>query len=817
MKASNRTLWVLLCVLVVVVLVLAALLLSRFRGKDAAAVAIGGAVRLGGRRPKEKLGGAVGDIWTIPIVGAESLSVVDFNGVIGAPFFPAHQTTAHPNLVADWGAIRAAYNTLNQDMAAAYATDPSYGVTKGAVRTLAPGRGMAARSVGTWQNAYVSLDNTLNGLGLMVDTYKIDPPLDATPARFNALKARLVNGLVGQPPGAGALADLHGRMNATTTQAQVQASIGALAPLIAALPPPAVLAPLPAAAASIGALAAGAAVARGHDPRAEGTVERLRNAYVNVRAMWGAQRVVMPAGTTPLVNTRDASVANCERLVDAIIGQFTAAPSTGLVATQCKADQDALVIEIGNLVASGAWTRAQRRFLTEFLTAATELAFCLPPPPAPSAKTVAHAAGGANNGDFSAVGRHTRADDTAVTAVCDTFIAFMAWWATALTRSNPAQYPGGLPAALQVSQQMATLPALVDDLIDSYRVPPVPGSGWPAAVADQCARALIAINTAYGRFAALYVPPARGLLGGLFGAAPPWTAFENAVAAVPQIAPPPLVQPPLLNIRTLGTLPGLVYQHSQPTVRSILGLAGELNRFYPLYAGHGLAGPRTVRIQLRDAGNLDAAETAIATAVASLVALVAQYVNPRSEASPADSAAAAATALADFNTLALVLAPGPAAGLADRLVILLGRIQPVTPLGYEGVASKPLTTSQRLIHLTSTPDIEAHFSKEVSPAAHGALVLEAASESELDAKLARAPDVAARLYGLVVDKPGDLVALYKAVAINIGVRTTAEIKSKRADVANAATGRLYTATRLPTGGYYKQFRDYVKPALYDVA
>lgn len=685
MKASNLTLWVLLCVIVVLVLVLAALLISRYRGKDVAAVALGGAARLGGRRPKEKIGGAVGDIWTIPLAGAESLSVVDFNGAVGAPFFPAHQTAAHPNLVSQWTAIRAAYNTLDRDMAAAYAADPNWGLMKGAMRMrmLAPGLGMAGRSVGTWQNSYVSLDNALNGLGQLVDTYKIDPPRDATPARFNVLKAGLLAGLPGQPPGAGPLADLLGRMNATATQAQVQTSINALALLVNALSAPAVLAPLPASAAGIGALAAGAAVAQGHGIRAEGTVIRLRDAYVNARAMWAAQRVVMPAGTMLLVGTRDASVANCERLVDAIIRQFTAAPSTDLVATQCKADQDALLIEIGNLGVPSAWIRSQR-VLREFRNAATELAFCLPPPPAPSAKTVAHAAGGANNGDFTAVGRHTGADGNAVTAVCDTFVAFMAWWAAELTRSNPTQYPGGLPDALQVSQQMATLPALVDDLIDSYRVPPVPGGGWSAAVADRCARALIAINTAYGRFAALYVPPARGLRG-LFGAPPSRTAFENAVAAVPQIDPPLLVQPPLLN------------------------------------------------------------------------------------------------------------------------------------LPYEGAASKPLTTSQRLIHLTSTPDIEAHFSKEVSPAAHGALVLEAASESELDAKLARAPDVAARLYGLVVDKPGDLVALYKAVAINIGTRTTAEIKSKRADVANAATGRLYTATRLPTGGYYKQFRDYVKPALYDVA
>lgn len=817
MKVSNRTLWVLLCVIVVLVLVLAALLISRYRGKDVAAAALGGAARLGGRRPREKIGGAVGDIWTIPRSGAESVSTTDFNLGVGGvgTFFPAFQTAAHPTLVADWTAIRAAYNTLDQDMAAAYAADPSWGVTKGAVRMLAPGGGMAGRSIGTWQNAYVSLDNALVGLGRLVDTYKIDPPHDATPARFNGLKAGLLVGLPGQPPGAGPLADLRGRMLPTApTQGQVQASINALALLVNALPAPAVFAPLPPSAAGIAALAAGNVTARGHSAAAETSVITLRDAYVGVRNAWAVKRVAMPAGSMPTVTDRDARLTTCDRLVDAIITQFTAALSTDLVAAQCERDQAALVSEIA-LLSAGAWNRGEKRLLAAFTTAANGLAFCLPPPPAPSAKTIAYAPGGANENDASSVGGHNWADNSAVTEVFNTYVALTAWWRAWAARESQASYPGGLPAALRAGQQLASMSAHVDSLIDAFIVPSVPGTGgWPAAAADQCAQALLALNAAYIRFNAnVALPP--GFFGGLFGATTAWDAFRDAVNAAPQIRLPDLVIPPLLNPRTLATLPGLVYQHPPPTVKGIQDLAVEYNRFYRMY---GIAGAPTVRERVRNTGNSSRVEPVLDQATASLVALVTLYANPKTDTSPADSVAAIATALADVTTLAGVLSPRPGSGLADRLVAQLGRIPPIIQLPYEGATiSKPLTASQRLIHLTATPDVEAHFSKEVAPTARGVLVLEVASESELDAKLARAPDVAARLYGLVVDQPGDLVALYKAVAINIGTLTPADIKSKRADVARAATGWLYTATRLPTGGYFKQFRDYVKPALYDVA
>ena len=71
-------------------------------------------------------------------------------------------------------------------------------------------------------------------------------------------------------------------------------------------------------------------------------------------------------------------------------------------------------------------------------------------------------------------------------------------------------------------------------------------------------------------------------------------------------------------------------------------------------------------------------------------------------------------------------------------------------------------------------------------------------------------------YGLVVDRPGDMTALYKAVAIRLDLRLPPEIERKVADRKNAATGWLYDIVQFESGAYYTRQHDYIKPELYAV-
>ena len=71
-------------------------------------------------------------------------------------------------------------------------------------------------------------------------------------------------------------------------------------------------------------------------------------------------------------------------------------------------------------------------------------------------------------------------------------------------------------------------------------------------------------------------------------------------------------------------------------------------------------------------------------------------------------------------------------------------------------------------------------------------------------------------FGLVVDRLGDMTALYKAVAIRLELRLPPEIERKVADRKNAATGWLYDIVQFESGAYYTRQHDYIKPELYAV-
>jgi hypothetical protein len=67
------------------------------------------------------------------------------------------------------------------------------------------------------------------------------------------------------------------------------------------------------------------------------------------------------------------------------------------------------------------------------------------------------------------------------------------------------------------------------------------------------------------------------------------------------------------------------------------------------------------------------------------------------------------------------------------------------------------------------------------------------------------------------DRPGDMTALYKAVAIRLELRLPPEIEQKE-DAARkkAATGWLYVIVQFEPGAYYTRQHDDIKPELYAV-
>lgn len=134
--------------------------------------------------------------------------------------------------------------------------------------------------------------------------------------------------------------------------------------------------------------------------------------------------------------------------------------------------------------------------------------------------------------------------------------------------------------------------------------------------------------------------------------------------------------------------------------------------------------------------------------------------------------------------------------------------------------SRPLMESERLIRLEVPPVDPVIFTPDVgavSASSRTDVVLEATSTAALEDKVGRLPAAGPRLvYGLVVDKPGDMVALYKAVAIALKLKLPDEIARKVADRKRAATGWLYDVVRFESGAYYTRLREYIKPELYAV-
>ena len=853
--------WVLLCVLVILILILAALLINNLTGTAAVAAIGGAALSKKRKRAKEIFGGDVKDFWDVETDKVRTAVEETFTRPpADKPFFPELQTANNPKLVPQWVAIRNAFKKLSDDLDKAWKADPAKAAWKGAARAMkidrTMARGVTTRTLGTWRYAYDAFDGVLIQLGDLVDLYQKDSPsiADIT-TTFPAIKGYLTT----------YFDTIRTQMYPTKPeQAAVVASVDVLAPLISALPPPfnyAATYPLPASSVTLPADFMDKDIGD-HGSIALSTVINLYNAYTNARNMWASKRVEILEILR--IRARDEIFGNCDGYVSDIMKCFVDGSSTEDTANRCHVVKLSLIKTVEQLL--GLFEKSEKRLISLLLDAAKKLAHCLPPIPNfattyPNMTMFVQAARGKTPEDKTALAKSkllvkdpshgSHATDYPYQSLQNLNVNYYNltydWY-----RDRAAPEKIVLQQALEVDRIIKRFGTLIDTQVDdSYFKSKAPlEDGWPTTVTDQCANA---VNELRSLSEGLDSTPGIG----------DWGKFKRSVIALGPIKPAGFKGPPIPT-DLAPKLNTLLVSKQYPTdmINNILYLAQVLSTVNNNYRTAVIGKKKTPLRNgyLRHRGVLTAIDSRLANIYGNTIALI----NMCTADVPTDLEAvisAATSVLDDIGRFQTEMRISPVPYLngilplltvdADKILLPITVNPIVTPLkqllvykskqllvykskqllvykSYESSVSqdtqgRPLTASQRLIHLTFTPDVKANFVKEVPPDAHGTLVLEASSIEELDAKLARTPrSNNASIFGLVVDKPGDLVALYKAVAINIKRGISDELKTKQANVANAATGRLYKTTWMPNlggsggGAYYKEFIDHIKPALYAV-
>lgn len=602
-----------------------------------------------------------------------------------------------------------------------------------------------------------------------------------------------------------------------------------------------------------------AGVVNGHSIYAMGTVISLLKNHGAAYAYWRATRSASTNIT--ILDSWDTLFKECENKVVAIIEHFTKVGEAAVpaVTKACNVNQKDLITNVNKIIlASGVKTSfiwslltggrgatALTGILNNYLKAAENLAFCLPPFPifvATTPRHHEHIAGFASKDPavvttyservkLPTLGYHSDKDYKSVRDLNDNYYKFLTWWADA--RVNPNTYDSkvdSIATALDLQVLMENIGEVINtELDESYFERPVTTipNKWNTTTSEKCAAAISKLK-ALRRSVDLMINITTP--GKVYGTSPQpdWNNFKKTLNTIPNIDFVNFKRPlPMLPVATV-TLGLKVLKVHQPLLANIISdLARDFEAVVARYESPG----NTDRVSFRDLGLLTATDLMLANIYDKIAKLIAIYVKPTITVSDPEVAVATANSVVldikAFSSSASVKALSAAFDrYISRLVQTgLNRLI-VEKMLYmvvdESFAPRPLTPSQRLIRYKSTPDVEIKFVKEVDPGAHGSLVLEASSTEELDAKLAQTPESkAVKIYGLVVDKTGDLTALYKAVAINTNNRISDELKKEQANVANAATGRLYKATWMPMGSsgkgaYYKEFIDYIKPALYAV-
>jgi len=589
--------------------------------------------------------------------------------------------------------------------------------------------------------------------------------------------------------------------------------------------------------------------ANGQTAPAMTTVIGLRNTYFAAYNAWKASR----ADSTKILSEleiRDDLFKKCENKVVSIIKHFTKSKLL-TVTVDCNNDRTELITAVEKLLALSSTKGSLKKILTNLKNAANKLALCISPL-FPSAITAMDPAA------ITTAGIANGQSALAMTTVIDLrnayVAAYNAWYVNraALTETKVIETWDNLFKECENK---------VVSIINHFTT----GRAVSPTVTTNCNNDRTGLITAAGKLIGLSPPKTiwRMILGGpgllitLSNAAknlafylPPFPIFVSTM--IPphheHIAGFASIDPKIVDkYHKKVTLPIEGY-HSEAEYTAIRDLNVNYYKFLTWWA-NARVNPNTYKLAVKDIATVLELQTfmeAIGEAIND--ELDESYFEKPAVIAPnkwnkttSDKCAAAILKLKalvkvvdtkiTITTLGYFYGKSPQPDWANFKTALtkvpnfdfVRFKRPATTFAVDVFDRPPLTPSQRLIKYKFTPDVEAKFVKEVIPGAHGALVLEASSIEELDAKLARIPESKARIYGLVVDKPGDLVALYKAVAINIGNSMPDELKTKQANVANAATGRLYTTTWMPNigssgsrGAYYKEYRDLIKPALYAV-
>jgi hypothetical protein len=517
------------------------------------------------------------------------------------------------------------------------------------------------------------------------------------------------------------------------------------------------------------------------------TVAHTANQYDALRAQWAGMRILAGITADADVMRIDILVATAERELVALIANCKVAPQTAISEAASVTLAADLIIALGAVqVALGATTVATLAAATlaaaHAIPAIRPIVPMLRPPP-PAAMVI--------------LALHLTAA-TAVVTLFGSYANVVNLWAT--TRA-------AVPAARDLTPndlEFTAVRASVSATVDVFTAP-----GRTAAEADSVAGLKAAMDAALGTF--------RTNTGPLLpGPGPELAAFQAAIAAI-NTGPRLFVPAPLPPLGALAPLiisfNGTQVVHQEANVRAAVPVfVDAIRAAHTLYAGgmRRILGARTLLVaadrlyqQMLAAGQLR---------------LLCYESRPtrtlHTEASKAradfDAAHTAFCATA-YTARGLVVAPAfqhlGAAGQA---------IPPLMDVMLAANPSYALTESQRLIRTATTAVDVVQFGDTPGGNPQGPIVIEAASEQELDGKLAALGAHGGMLYALVHDAPGDQVALLKATAINLNANVPPALQKQQADGKRGATGWLYRLIPLANGSYLKEFRDYIRPSLYNV-
>lgn len=404
--------------------------------------------------------------------------------------------------------------------------------------------------------------------------------------------------------------------------------------------------------------------------------------------------------------------------------------------------------------------------------------------------------------EMATLAQHPIPVQDAIVKLNDSFGLMTEHWATVRSR---------LPAAdtnpTRVDPLLAAVRDATNAMINVFVTP-----GRPASAADQVPGLKLTLIATFGTFSTGVAPL---LISG--NGNPHLARLETAINEINtgnrQFQPAPLSLLALAPV--IAGFAEAQLSHQEVVLR--VPVVAFVDKIKAMHLGYDA--PRTRRF-IGANRSLVAVDQLYQRMQSSAQTLLLCYVSQLALASHAESVKALAAF--DVDLIAFQTAYMAARGIVNpppAFVRLRAACRAIPPLIDVAMAFNPPyipTESQRLIRPTTSASDVVQFGEVPGGNALGPVIIEAASEQELDRKLATMGVSSGMLYALVHDKPGDQVALRKAVAINLNANAPPDLQRQSADGKRGATGWLYHLIPLANGTYLKEFRDYIRPSLYNV-